>query len=168
MSTADSIKSKLQSLLSLINQTTNEQDTTLTTAINRIVNEYTTGQTNKIVIDKDNLHNSETDVADNYYSNGVLTTYSNRSATQLIPIEEGSIYAFTTTANTSVDGTYIPLFNEDKTFSKNIKGAIGTLTGKSYTLFEAPQTGYIAFSGTTASITNLSMHRCTGKIVVEE
>lgn len=168
MPTADSVKSKLQSLLALINQTTNEQDTTLTIAIDRLVSEYTTGQTSKIVIDTNNLHNIEADVADNYYDNGKLVAYSGWSATELIPIEKGSIYALSTSIGNNINATYVPLFNEDKTFSENIGGAIGFPAKNFYILFKAPQTGYIAFSAMTSCINNLSIYRCTGEIVIGE
>lgn len=124
-----------------------------------------------LVVGTTNLHNSASDMADKYYDmHGQITAYTTWTATDKIPIENGKIYALNLyNAVAKIAGSWTPIFDSTGSFVKACMGGLGAFTkfADRNTYFVAPNDGYIAFSGDSRIMTDLTMYECTGSIVKE-
>ena len=115
-----------------------------------------------LIIGTEDLHNRETDIANKYYEKGVLTAYNNWSATDYIPVVAGKVYAVHISSS-SIECLYAPFFDENKNYVRvAYNGGYYTSGSGGFCLFVPPVTGYIAFSGPTARITDLEIYECQG------
>lgn len=163
MATADSVKSKLQSLIAKANAATGSTDADLTSAVSKLIAGYGNGNGGGLIIGAENLHDSSTDTANIYLQDGVEKSYSGWSTTDYIPIKADTVYAVQTHNNIrEIRGEYCGLYNIDKRYEKNFPGGLSSVPGGA-SLFIGIE-GYIRFSAVTSTITNLSVFECTGSL----
>ena len=114
---------------------------------------------NVLIIGNESLHDSSTDTADIYLEAGVEKSYSGWSATDYIPIKKDTVYAVQNQAY-KIDGPYCALYDSDKKYKENFVGGFQNVT-VGIGLFIGSG-GYVRFSGTSNSISALSVFECTG------
>lgn len=118
-----------------------------------------------LIIGADNLHNTATDKANKYYNNGVLTDYNGWTATDYIPVVEGTVYAVQNVTGNSIQALYSPFFDPNKNYldgNQYKHGGYQMPELDGFILFKSPITGYIAFSGANAAMQALQMFECQG------